>query len=132
MARGGIVVSLGYSHSEFIWKSCTALRSLGIILYQLVYQHCPFAHLEPMQRVFMMNTPDLKIQCPRPARHWAKGRQWTMGNEMCIYICIYIYIYIHVFMIQHVLFMHIYNMYCTFCIYIYLIYIYIHIDMCMY
>jgi serine/threonine protein kinase len=38
--------------------------ALGIILYQMVYMQPPFAHLEPMQRVQMLSSPDLKIEFP--------------------------------------------------------------------
>jgi len=38
--------------------------SLGIILYQLVYRTNPFAHLEPIQRVFMLNDPMLTLTFP--------------------------------------------------------------------
>jgi len=38
--------------------------SLGIILYQMVYGHPPFAHLEPMQRLLRLNDPSLRIEFP--------------------------------------------------------------------
>jgi serine/threonine protein kinase len=34
------------------------------MLYQIVYGHPPFAHLEPMQRVLELNNPDMKISFP--------------------------------------------------------------------
>merc|ERR1719183_3496520 len=38
--------------------------SLGIILYQMVYSHPPFAHLDPYQRAVLLNDPNLKITFP--------------------------------------------------------------------
>eukprot|EP00747_Dinoflagellata_sp_TGD_P024163 gnl/TRDRNA2_/TRDRNA2_130356_c0_seq3.p1 gnl/TRDRNA2_/TRDRNA2_130356_c0~~gnl/TRDRNA2_/TRDRNA2_130356_c0_seq3.p1 ORF type:complete len:833 (+),score=178.95 gnl/TRDRNA2_/TRDRNA2_130356_c0_seq3:171-2501(+) len=38
--------------------------SLGIILYQMVYEHPPFAHLEPMQRLLALSDPQLTLKFP--------------------------------------------------------------------
>jgi len=38
--------------------------SLGIILYQMVYRHAPFAHLEPMQRIFQLADPNMAMNFP--------------------------------------------------------------------
>jgi serine/threonine protein kinase len=38
--------------------------SLGIILYQMVYGNPPFAHMDPMQRVLTLSSPDLMITFP--------------------------------------------------------------------
>lgn len=47
--------------------------SLGIILYQMVYGHPPFAHLEPMQRLLRLNDPSLRIEFP--AHRFSLGGQ---------------------------------------------------------
>lgn len=38
--------------------------SLGIILYQMVYGHAPYAHLEPMQKLLRLNDAAASIDCP--------------------------------------------------------------------
>lgn len=36
--------------------------SLGIILYQMVYMRAPFAHLDPMQRLFALTDPSVSVE----------------------------------------------------------------------
>eukprot|EP00931_Biecheleriopsis_adriatica_P086418 TRINITY_DN6109_c0_g1_i2.p1 TRINITY_DN6109_c0_g1~~TRINITY_DN6109_c0_g1_i2.p1 ORF type:complete len:809 (+),score=198.39 TRINITY_DN6109_c0_g1_i2:97-2523(+) len=38
--------------------------SLGIILYQMVYAKAPFAHLDPMQRLFALTDPNMSVEFP--------------------------------------------------------------------
>jgi len=38
--------------------------SLGIILYQMVYQRSPFAHLDPMQRLLALVDPSVDVEFP--------------------------------------------------------------------
>eukprot|EP00933_Yihiella_yeosuensis_P021102 TRINITY_DN16792_c0_g1_i1.p1 TRINITY_DN16792_c0_g1~~TRINITY_DN16792_c0_g1_i1.p1 ORF type:complete len:880 (+),score=208.26 TRINITY_DN16792_c0_g1_i1:67-2640(+) len=38
--------------------------SLGIILYQMVYMKSPFAHLDPMQRLFALTDPNMCVEFP--------------------------------------------------------------------
>jgi len=47
--------------------------SLGIILYQMVYEHPPFAHMEPMQRLLTLSDPNLTIKLPTTNRLKAHG-----------------------------------------------------------
>jgi len=42
--------------------------SLGIILYQMVYMKAPFAHLDPMQRLFALTDPNVAVEFPRGHR----------------------------------------------------------------
>merc|ERR1719487_2701915 len=42
------------------------IRSLGIILYQLVYGRTPYSHLQPMQRLLSIADPGAKIAFPAP------------------------------------------------------------------
>lgn len=42
--------------------------SLGIILYQMVYMKSPFAHLDPMQRLFALTDPTVGIEFPEEHR----------------------------------------------------------------
>lgn len=42
--------------------------SLGIILYQMVYRRSPFAHLEPMQRLFVLSDPNAEVSFPSDHR----------------------------------------------------------------
>jgi len=42
--------------------------SLGIILYQMVYMKSPFAHLDPMQRLFALTDPAVGIEFPEEHR----------------------------------------------------------------
>eukprot|EP00913_Durusdinium_trenchii_P020489 g19248.t1 len=38
--------------------------SLGIILYQMIYMRAPFAHLDPMQRLFALTDPNVSVEFP--------------------------------------------------------------------
>lgn len=40
--------------------------SLGIIFYQMVYGHAPFAHLDPMERLLVLTAPQISIAFPQP------------------------------------------------------------------
>ncbi|CAE7224090.1 mph1 [Symbiodinium natans] len=42
--------------------------SLGIILYQMVYMKAPFAHLDPMQRLFALTDPGMAVEFPQGHR----------------------------------------------------------------
>lgn len=42
--------------------------SLGIILYQIVYRHTPFSHLDPVQRIRAIPDPSFPIEYSR--EHW--------------------------------------------------------------
>ncbi|CAJ1345860.1 unnamed protein product [Effrenium voratum] len=42
--------------------------SLGIILYQMVYMRAPFAHLDPMQRLFALTDPNVSVEFPEKHR----------------------------------------------------------------
>mmetsp|Transcript_61506 Transcript_61506/g.144023 ORF Transcript_61506/g.144023 Transcript_61506/m.144023 type:complete len:782 (-) Transcript_61506:229-2574(-) len=42
--------------------------SLGIILYQMVYMKAPFAHLDPMQRLFALTDPSMVVEFPNGHR----------------------------------------------------------------
>ncbi|CAE8599475.1 unnamed protein product, partial [Polarella glacialis] len=42
--------------------------SLGIILYQMVYMRSPFAHLDPMQRLFALTDPNMCVEFPTEHR----------------------------------------------------------------
>lgn len=42
--------------------------SLGIILYQMVYMRAPFAHLDPMQRLFALTDPNVSVEFPERHR----------------------------------------------------------------
>lgn len=42
--------------------------SLGIILYQMIYMRAPFAHLDPMQRLFALTDPNVSVEFPASHR----------------------------------------------------------------
>lgn len=62
--------------------------SLGIILYQMVYRRSPFAHLEPMQRLFALTDDKHVVEFPanhRLAGHSATTKEWLMDVlERCL------------------------------------------------
>lgn len=70
ISRDASVGTLSYMAPEAVRQGALKLGrasdiwSLGIILYQMVYDHPPFADLEPMQRLLRLSDPCLRIQFP--------------------------------------------------------------------
>jgi len=70
ISRDASVGTLSYMAPEAVTQGQLKLGrssdiwSLGIILYQMVYGEPPFAHLDPMQRLFLLQNPDTPITFP--------------------------------------------------------------------
>lgn len=70
ISRDASVGTLSYMAPEAVRQGqlklgrASDIWSLGIILYQMVYEHPPFAELEPMQRLLRLSDPGLRIQFP--------------------------------------------------------------------
>lgn len=54
--------------------------SLGVILYQMVYGHPPFANMEPMQKLMTLNDPQLSVQFP--PSHRVSGHSATTKAQL--------------------------------------------------
>eukprot|EP00421_Protoceratium_reticulatum_P049381 CAMPEP_0168435480 /NCGR_PEP_ID=MMETSP0228-20121227/40436_1 /TAXON_ID=133427 /ORGANISM="Protoceratium reticulatum, Strain CCCM 535 (=CCMP 1889)" /LENGTH=279 /DNA_ID=CAMNT_0008449655 /DNA_START=42 /DNA_END=879 /DNA_ORIENTATION=- len=70
ISRDATVGTISYMAPEAVRHGAVKLGrsadvwSLGIILYQLAYRRSPFAHLEPVQRLFALSDPDVDIEFP--------------------------------------------------------------------
>eukprot|EP00747_Dinoflagellata_sp_TGD_P163867 gnl/TRDRNA2_/TRDRNA2_183045_c0_seq1.p1 gnl/TRDRNA2_/TRDRNA2_183045_c0~~gnl/TRDRNA2_/TRDRNA2_183045_c0_seq1.p1 ORF type:complete len:906 (+),score=188.47 gnl/TRDRNA2_/TRDRNA2_183045_c0_seq1:276-2720(+) len=70
ISREASVGTLSYMAPEAVKQGAVKLGrasdiwSLGIILYQMVYRRAPFAHLEPMQRLFALSDPEMSVDFP--------------------------------------------------------------------
>jgi len=70
ISRDASVGTLSYMAPEAVKQGALKLGrasdiwSLGIILYQMVYDHPPFAHMEPMQRLLTLSDPGLTVKFP--------------------------------------------------------------------
>merc|ERR550532_1726990 len=68
--RDATVGTISYMAPEAVRQGAIKLGraadvwSLGIILYQMAYRRSPFAHLEPVQRLFALSDPDFDIEFP--------------------------------------------------------------------
>ena len=60
--------------------------SLGIILYQMVYRRSPFAHLEPMQRLFVLSDPNAEAG----ALCFFHQHTQVCGPSMCMSSCMFL------------------------------------------
>uniref|UniRef100_A0A7S0AJ85 Protein kinase domain-containing protein n=1 Tax=Pyrodinium bahamense TaxID=73915 RepID=A0A7S0AJ85_9DINO len=70
ISRDATVGTISYMAPEAVRHGAIKLGrpsdiwSLGIILYQMAYRRSPFAHLEPMQRLFALSDPDVDVEFP--------------------------------------------------------------------
>lgn len=61
--------------------------SLGIILYQMIYKHTPFSHLNPMQRILTISDPRTSIDFP-PCERLAYDQDSWLQLQDCMRACL--------------------------------------------
>jgi serine/threonine-protein kinase TTK/MPS1 len=70
ISRDNLLGTITYMAPESINGGCVKIGrpadiwSLGIILYQIVYGHAPFAHLDPTQRLLRLSDPNAAVEFP--------------------------------------------------------------------
>jgi serine/threonine-protein kinase TTK/MPS1 len=70
ISRENLLGTITYMAPESINGGCAKIGrpadiwSLGIILYQIVYGHAPFAHLDPTQRLLRLSDPNVAVEFP--------------------------------------------------------------------